>query len=240
MNTYQLSPRLEDTAGRNYYDGPDLVDRLIAALREAGLDPDHLDIDDLAMLDEFHALGRPATLALAQLADVGPEDRVLDVGAGTGGPARALSSLYGARVTALDATPRFCRAAEVLTSGAGLADRIEIVCADALEMPFPDASFDLVWTQAVSQNICDKRRFIDELARVVAPGGRVALFEIAAGPGGPIEYPVPWADLPSQSWLPEADELYALLDSGPLTVTAWRQGPPVVEAIARAAQSLPA
>jgi MPBQ/MSBQ methyltransferase len=239
MNTYTLQSHPEDTAGRDYYDGPDLVAGLVAALREAGLDPDHLDVDDLAALDEFHAQGRPATLSLAQLAEVGPEDRVLDIGAGIGGPARVLSSLYGAHVTALDATSRFCRAAEVLTSGAGLADRVEIVCADALDIPFPDASFDLVWTQAVSQNIADKRRFMDELARVVTPGGRVALFELVAGPGGAIEYPVPWADGPSQSWLPGGDELYALLDSGPLTVTAWRQGPAVIEAIARAAQSSP-
>jgi hypothetical protein len=67
----------------------------------------------------------------------------------------------------------------------------------------------------------------------------VALFELVAGPSGGLEYPVPWADGPAQSWLPRADELYALLDTGPLYVTAWRQGPPVVEAIAGAAQSVP-
>jgi hypothetical protein len=76
------------SGGVGYYEGPDIVDRLLHALGEAALDPDALDIDDLTGLDEFHALGRAATVALADLADVRPQDRVLDIGAGIGGPAR--------------------------------------------------------------------------------------------------------------------------------------------------------
>jgi hypothetical protein len=40
----------------------------------------------------------------------------------------------------------------------------------------------------VAQNIEDKRRFVSELARVIAPGGRVAMFELTAGPGGELEF----------------------------------------------------
>ncbi len=75
-------------------------------------------------MDEFHALGRPATIALAQLASVTAGDHILDVGAGIGGPARFLAARYGARVTALDATSRFLRIAEALTAATGLADRV--------------------------------------------------------------------------------------------------------------------
>lgn len=239
MNTDQVeSDHAQDTP-LDYYDGPDIVDRLIEALREAGLHPDELDIDDLAPLDEFHALGRAATLALAELASPQPNDQVLDVGAGIGGPARFLAARYGAHVTALDATPRFCRAAELLTRGAGLAERVQMVCGDALALPFAEGTFDLAWTQAVSQNIADKQRFIAELARVVRPGGQVALFEVVAGPGGALEFPVPWADREEQSWLVTAEELHELLDSGPLTVVAWKEGQAALDAIGRAAQSLP-
>ncbi len=225
-------------AGALYYDGPEIVDQLATALREAQLDPDALEIDDLALLDEFHALGRAATVALAELAAPSPGERVLDVGAGIGGPARYLAARFGARVTAVDATPRFCRAAEMLTRGAGLGSQVEVVCADALALPFADGAFDLAWTQAVSQNIADKRRFIAELSRVVRPGGRVALFEVAAGPGGPLQLPVPWADTDDQSWLVTPDELRGLLEDGPLTVTSWREGPAALEAIGGAAQRL--
>ncbi len=238
MDTEQVEPDPRRAAGLHYYDGPDLADRLTEAIREAGIDPDALDIDDLAPLDEFHALGRAATLALAELARVQVGERVLDVGAGIGGPARFLAARYGAHVTALDATPRFCRAGEMLTRGAGLTEHVQVVCADALVLPFDDASYDLVWTQAVSQNIADKQRFLAELTRVTRPGGHIALFEVVAGPGGALEFPLPWADREAQSWLVTPEELHERLDSEPLTLVSWKEGPDALEAIASAAQSL--
>jgi SAM-dependent methyltransferase len=238
MNTEWMERIVMPSTGLDYYDGPEIVGNLVEVLHEAGLDPDALDIDDLAPLDEFHALGRAATVALAELAGIRAGERVLDVGAGIGGPARFLAARYGAHVTALDATPRFCAAADRLNRGTGLDDRVQTVCGDALDLPFPDRSFDLAWTQAVSQNIADKPRFVAELARVVRPGGRVALFEIVAGPGGPIELPVPWADRPEQSHLVPAAEFRLLLDSGPLEVVDWNQGQGALHAIATSAQAV--
>jgi ubiquinone/menaquinone biosynthesis C-methylase UbiE len=238
MNTVSLHHNVR-SVGAAYYDGPELLEGLLGALRDAGLDPDQLTVDDLAPLDEFHALGRPATIALAQLAAVTGDDHILDVGAGIGGPARFLAARYGARVTALDTTPRFLRIAEALTKGTGLAHRVRIVEGDALALPFDDGSFDVVWTQAVAQNIADKRRFIAELARVVAPGGRIALFELVAEPGGPLEFPVPWADGPEQSWIAPAAELRALLSEAELGVREWREGQDALATIAEAAQAEP-
>lgn len=238
MNIETPSKNRQAPAAHSYYDGPDFLDHLSEALREAGLDPDDLSLDDLAALDEFHALGRAATIALADLADLAgiePGARVLDVGAGLAGPARFLAQRYGVQVTALDATARFCRAAEMLTRGTGLADRVHIVEGDALALPFQDDSFDLVWTQAVTQNVADKGSFLGEIARVLRPGGRVAMFEILAGPGGALELPVPWADRADQSWLVAAEELRAQLGTAGLEVTTWNEGPKAVEAIGQAA-----
>ena len=72
----------------------------------------------------------------------------------------------------------------MLTRGAGLGGRIEIVCGDALALPFADDSFDVAWTQAVGQNIADKRALHRSTGAGRPPGGRVAMFEIVAGPGG--------------------------------------------------------
>src|ERR1700750_973505 len=104
----------------SFYDGPDLESVVVDALRAAGRSLDPLDSDDLAGMDEFHALGRLGTLAVAELAGVRAGERVLDVGAGIGGPSRALARHFGAQVTALDPTPRFCRLARALNERCGL------------------------------------------------------------------------------------------------------------------------
>ena len=218
-----------------YYDGPDLTATVLDALRAAGRPVAELDPDDLAALDEFHALGRPATLALAELAAIAPGERVLDVGAGIGGPARVLARRYGAQVTALDPTERFCRLdAELCARSAGDV-QVTVVQGDARELPFPDASFDVVWTQAVLQGVADVARVAAELARVLRPGGRYALFEIVAGPGGDVVFPVPWADGPAQSFVVGESRLRETLVAAGFAVTAWRTTPEIQAGIQAAA-----
>ncbi len=239
MNTHALTQDYAFSAGREYYDGPELVDTVRTALWEAGLDGDHLDIDDLAPLDEFHALGRAATIALAELAAVRASDDVLDVGAGIGGPARFLAHHYGAHVTAVDPTPRFRAVAELLTRGSGLADRVRIVHGDGRALPFDSGTFDLVWTQAVGQNIAEKAAFVAEMTRVLRRGGRLAMFELLAGPGGPVEFPVPWANRQEESHLLTGPELRTLLESAGLEITTWNEGPDALASIGAAAATLP-
>lgn len=224
----------------NYYDGPEIADLVFDSLTDAGLDTERLEIDDLASLDEFHALGRPATVALAELCAIRADADLLDVGAGLGGPARVLAHRYGARVTALDRTARFCRANRRLCAATGLSDRVEVVCADALELPFPDRSFDLVWMQAVSQNVADKPALMSGLGRVLRPGGRLALFEVASGPGGPLHFPVPWADGPGESFLVSSAELLRIVERAGFEPLTWNLGPDALAEIARASDVAPA
>jgi ubiquinone/menaquinone biosynthesis C-methylase UbiE len=160
-------------------------------------------------LDEFHTGGRAATLALAEHLDLGPQTRVLDAGAGLGGPARTLAAETGAHVTALDLTEEFVDVCRELVVRTGLDDRVEAVVGDVLALPFPDASFDVVWTQHVAMNIADKGRFYRELRRVVRPGGQLAFFDVVAGGRSPIHFPVPWAADQSLSFLAPASEVEA-------------------------------
>lgn len=53
--------------------------------------------------------------------------------------------------------------------------RVSFQVADALQQPFPDASFDLVWSLESGEHMPEKPRFVSELVRVCAPGGRVII-----------------------------------------------------------------
>jgi MPBQ/MSBQ methyltransferase len=128
----------------DHYKKRALGDAILAALKAAGKDIERLTPDDLAPVDEFHSGGRNATVRLAQLAGITGSERVLDVGCGIGGPSRYLASTFGCRVTGLDLTQEFIALAGVLAQRTRLADRVTYRQGNALELPFADASFDLV------------------------------------------------------------------------------------------------
>src|SRR5262245_3520897 len=146
---------------------------ILEAVAAAGKNLDALTVDDLAASDQFHGGGKPATVRLARLAGLEPGQRVL-VGGGVGGPARALAVEFGCRVTVADLTETYVRAAEMLTVRLGLADRVTHRVANALALPFEDASFDVVWTQNSGMNIADKPALYRGFHRVLRPGGLLA------------------------------------------------------------------
>lgn len=205
-----------------HYGIPGLVEAILDALRSQGKDVNELVPEDLSAVDEFHIRGREATVELAQLAECAPGLRVLDVGSGLGGSARFLAAQHGCRVTGIDITPEFCDGAARLSQLVGLDGATQFQCGSALELPFPDASFDVVWTQHVQMNIADKRRLYGEIRRVLCDGGRFAFHDILAGPGGAPHYPVHWAETPELSFLIGPDDFLTLLERTGFRVAEWR------------------
>lgn len=182
---------------------------------------DDASIEGLAPLDQFHSGGIEATRDLAALARISAGEAVLDVGSGIGGPARLLAAERGARVTGIDLTADYVELARALSARSKIA--AEYRKADALELPFGDAGFEVVWTQHAAMNIADRPRLYGELRRVLKPGGRLALHDIFAGPQpGPLHLPVPWADTEAESHLVTPEALRRLLADLGFAELAWQ------------------
>jgi len=214
-------PNRVNEAIQTHYTRADLGAVILAALEKAGKDVNRLTPEDLAPIDQFHIRGRAATLELARAAGLDATKRVLDVGSGVGGTSRCLAKEFGCRVTGIDLTDEYCRAAEMLSARTGLAHLVDFRQGDATELPFDDQTFDIVWTEHVAMNIPDKTGLYKEMHRVLKPGGTLAIYDVLAGPSGPVLFPVPWARTPDTSFLVQPNELRKLLKEAGFTVTDW-------------------
>ena len=204
-----------------YWGREGLEDAILRALAAAGKNLDALTLDDLAPADQFHGGGKPATDRLARLSGLRPGLRVLDVGGGLGGPARTLAREHGCRVTVVDLTESYVRTGRALTARLGLGDRVTHEVGDALALAAPPGAVDLIWTQNSGMNLRDKEALYAGFARVLRPGGRVALQEPMAGPVQPVVYPVMWAKDSASSFLRTPVEMRAVVEAAGFGVLAW-------------------
>lgn len=205
-----------------HYAVTDLMALIRDGLRQAGADPDAPAPEDLKPVDEFHTGGLQATEDLLNQVAITPDLRVLDIGSGLGGTARFIATTRGARVTGVDLTETYVAVAKELSALVGLSERTEFLCASALDLPLADASVDVATMFHVGMNIPDKDRLMTEVARVLAPGGTFALFDIMAMSDDPPDYPMPWAERPELSSLASPARYLAAADAAGLVPVAQR------------------
>ncbi|HET9614446.1 MAG TPA: methyltransferase domain-containing protein [Candidatus Limnocylindrales bacterium] len=213
-----------DEKVNRHYGWSGLMETIEAEVRRNGIESAEVTVDELAPVDNYHWYRLAGTLALARGAAISATDLVLDVGGGIGGPARQLAHRFGCQVTVLDLTAEYCAVGETLTAWTKLVDKVSFVCGSALAMPFADDSFDVVWTQHASMNIQDKAGLYREMARVVRVGGRLAFFDVLAGPNEPIHFPVPWASDESFNFLISPEETRRLIAQSGFRELVWMTG----------------
>jgi SAM-dependent methyltransferase len=191
------------------------------ALIAAEMDLNDLQLSDLALLEDFHTMGRMATTQLIDLIGITPENEVLDAGSGIGGTARYVADQCRCKVSAVDLTEDYCETTRWLNRLVGLHEQISVRQADVTELPFADATFDVVLSQHVQMNVADKTRLYQEARRVLADGGRLAIWDITDGEQDELDYPLPWADQPELNHLATSDRLRGVIESSGFAIEHW-------------------
>ncbi len=142
---------------------PETVERFVARLELRGKDPTFVAYRE----NYLDAMDMPRTAA------------VLEVGCGTGVVARAIASRDGfaGTVTGVDQSKDFIEVARTLAANEAAADRVQFAVGDAYSLDFPAASFDAAIAHTLVSHVRDPLAVLEEAARVVRPGGVVAVFD---------------------------------------------------------------
>ena len=129
-------------------------------------------LEDRASMPTYRAMFR----TLIDLIAPKPGEAILDIGCGAGSLDRLLAQHLGGAnpITAIDVNPFWLREAEALAAEDGVGSMIRFLPGNAEAVPFPDNSFDAVFSVTVLEE-CDADRAIAEMIRVVRPGGRIGI-----------------------------------------------------------------
>ncbi|MDL4821343.1 SAM-dependent methyltransferase [Actinomadura opuntiae] len=182
---------------------------------------------DLGDLDQFHIGGADAVDLLIGGLALTEGDTVLDVGSGFGGPARQIARRTGNHVTGLDITPAYVTAARNLTAGSGLDDLVRFQVGDIADFA-PDPPFQAAITMHVQMNIDDKTAWFSHIARCLAPGARLAVWEACGSRD--LSWPMPWSLDGTDSFVVTADALHDSIEQAGFTTTEWTDETPWVQA----------
>jgi cyclopropane fatty-acyl-phospholipid synthase-like methyltransferase len=108
---------------------------------------------------------------IASLLKLTPSTKVLDIGAGYGGTARYLSKTTGCHVTCLNLSEKQNQRNREMNQKQNLTDKIEVLDGDFENIPSPDQNYEVVISQDAILHSGNRRKVLEEVARVIKPGG---------------------------------------------------------------------
>ncbi len=168
-------------------------------------------LSDFSALDEFHIRGLKATKELSSLIEIKSNYNILDLGCGLGGSSRYLASTFNCNVQGVDLSEDYCKIATFLSKQLNLEGKTSFLSANALQLPFTNNYFDIVWTEHVQMNIKNKNIFYNEINRVLKPGGLLLFHDVFKGENSNVEFPLPWANSHSMNYLVDENNLINIL-----------------------------
>lgn len=133
-------------------------------------------------------------IALLTWGQVSEVTTILDAGCGIGGSALYLGDRFSATVTGLTLSPVQAERAQERAAAAGLSDRVRFQVEDVLHTPFPDQSFDLIWSLESSEHYPDKAQFFQESYRLLKPGGQLLMATWCHRPTQSLAGPLIWTE----------------------------------------------
>lgn len=176
---------------RDYYNSGD-ADNFYAEVW--GGEDIHIGIYDSEDEPIREASRRTVRRMASRLGGLGPESRVLDIGAGYGGAARFLAEGYGCRVTALNLSDVENERCRTLNEERGLDALVDVVEASFEDIPFGAGSFDVVWSQDAILHSGDRTKVLEEVSRVLDDGGQFVFTDPMQADGCPEEVLQPILD----------------------------------------------
>jgi tocopherol O-methyltransferase len=112
---------------------------------------------------------------LLDWAKVQSAENIIDIGCGIGGATLYLAQKFNAMATGITLSPIQAARARERAREMNLEDKAHFEVADALNIPFKDNNFDLVWSLESGEHMPDKTKFVQECYRVLKPGGTLIL-----------------------------------------------------------------
>jgi SAM-dependent methyltransferase len=192
------------------------IDRLLS---------EHPDLDastdgSLDNLDQFHIGGADAVDLLIPTLALADGDRVLDIGSGFGGPARQIARRTAHHVVGIDLTPAYIEAARALTAKTGLSDLVQFQLGDIATFQ-PDPLFQAAITMHVQMNVQDKTTWFGHIADSLAPGARLAVWEVCRPRPADLPWPMPWSLDGTDSFVATPQALLTAIESAGFSPTEW-------------------